>query len=85
MPSAHDPSCLFRHFVGTMQSLDSPVPFIPALYLLGFAERPADCTGATGVSRFSHMEFLCMLGVFDSAGRRRTRAGARRLVAFRTA
>lgn len=38
--------------------------------------------GGHGVSRFSRMEFLRMLGVFDSAGPRRTRAGVRRVVAF---
>ena len=38
--------------------------------------------GGNGVSRFSRMEFLRMLGVFDSAGPRRTRAIVRRVVAF---
>jgi len=62
-----------------MPQYDSPVTFISALCLIGFSERPAVLTGVTGVSRFSRMEFLCMLGVFDSAGPRRTsryRAGA---------
>src|SRR5437867_3900356 len=31
-------------------------------------------TGDNGASRFSRMEFLCMLGVFDSAGLRHARA-----------
>ncbi|HEY6373730.1 MAG TPA: hypothetical protein VIX37_24355 [Candidatus Sulfotelmatobacter sp.] len=37
------------------------------------------------VSRFSRMKFLCMLGVFDSAGSRLARDIALRVVAFRTA
>ena len=41
--------------------------------------------GGCGVSRFSRIEFLCMPGVFDSAGPRRTRAVVRRVVAFRLA
>ena len=41
--------------------------------------------GDNGVSRFSRMEFLCMPGVFDSAGPQRTCVGARRVVAFRKA
>ena len=41
--------------------------------------------GGNGVSRFSRMKFLRMLGVFDSAGPRRTRVGVRRVVAFRAA
>src|SRR5712691_4982474 len=73
MPSAASPLALFGHFVRTMQPLDSPATFIPDLYLIGFSERPADCAGATGVSRFSPVEFLCMHGVYDSAGSRRTR------------
>ena len=36
-----------------------------------------------GVSRFSRVEFLCVRGVFDSAGPRCTRATAHRVVAFR--
>src|SRR6266540_4090385 len=40
--------------------------------------------GGNGVSRFSRMEFLCMHGVFDSAGPRRTRGIARHVVAFLT-
>ena len=34
---------------------------------------PPTATGGDGVSRFSRMEFLCMLGVFDSAGPRLAR------------
>jgi hypothetical protein len=47
---------------------------------------PACCRsapGGNGVSRFSRMEFLCVPGVYDSAGQRRTRPCARHLVAFR--
>ena len=40
--------------------------------------------GDNGASRFSSMEFLCMRGVFDSAGPRRTRVGVRLVVAFLT-
>src|SRR5262245_49903909 len=36
-----------------------------------------------GVSRFSRVEFLCVRGVFDSAGPRCTRATAHRVIAFR--
>ena len=36
----------------------------------------ATAADGNGVSRFSRMEFLCMLGVFDSAGPRRTRVFA---------
>jgi len=72
VPSAASPLALFGHLVGTMQPLDSPAAFISDLYLLGFSERSADCTDATGVSRFSRVEFLCMHGVYDSAGSRRT-------------
>ena len=35
-----------------------------------------------GVSRFSRVEFLCLRGVFDSAGPRCTRATAHRVIAF---
>jgi hypothetical protein len=38
--------------------------------------------GSNGVSRFSRMEFLCMPGVSDSAGPRRTRVIVHRVVAF---
>ena len=38
--------------------------------------------GSRGVSRFSRLKFLCMPGVFDSAGPLRTHAGARSRVAF---
>jgi hypothetical protein len=65
-----------------MPPYDSPAACISALCLIGFSERPADYTGATGVSRFSRMEFLCMPGVFDSAGPLRTRAIARSRIAF---
>ena len=35
---------------------------------LGFSERPANCAGTSGVSRFSRMEFPGMPGVCDCAG-----------------
>ena len=38
--------------------------------------------GDDGVSRFSRLKFLCMPGVFDSAGPLRTHADARSRVAF---
>jgi len=76
---------LFGCFAGTMPRYDSPAAFISDLDLIGFSERPANSAGATGGSRFSRMEFLRMLGVFDSTGPRRARAGARHVVAFRTA
>jgi len=38
--------------------------------------------GGSGASRFSRMEFLCMPGVFDSAGLWSTRARVSHLVAF---
>src|ERR1017187_740546 len=40
--------------------------------------------GDNGASRFSRMEFLCMHGVFDSAGPRRTCVVVRHVVAFLT-
>ena len=40
-------------------------------------------TGDNGASRFSRVKFLCVPGVFDSAGPRRTRFIARRPIAFR--
>src|SRR6202162_3179565 len=49
---------------------------------------PVRCSSAAdsdGVSRFSRMEFLCVRGVFDSAGPRCTRAIAHRVFAFRFA
>src|SRR5438552_19081868 len=46
--------------------------------------RRLPATGGYGVSRFSRMEFLCMRGVFDSAGPRRTRVVVRLVVAFLT-
>ena len=38
--------------------------------------------GSRGVSRFSRLKFLCMPGVFDSAGPLRTHASVRSRVAF---
>ena len=76
---------LFGCFVGTMPLYDSPPPCMRDLSLIAFSLRPALLlAGGNGVSRFSRMEFLCMPGVFDSAGPRRTRVGVRRVVAFLT-
>ena len=47
--------------------------------------RAQPLTGDNGVSRFSRLKFLCMPGVFHSAGPCRARAGARHVVAFLTA
>ena len=78
---------LFDCFVGTMPLYDSPPPCMWVLWLIAFSHRSAALPPrtATGVSRFSRMEFLCMHGVSDSAGPRRTRAIAPRVVAFRLA
>ena len=38
--------------------------------------------GDDGVSRFSRLKFLCMLGVYDSAGPPRTRESVRSHIAF---
>ena len=38
--------------------------------------------GDDGVSRFSRLKFLCMHGVFDSAGPLRTRENVRSHIAF---
>src|SRR5207249_8674590 len=56
------------------EGLTAPRVLPPARRLL-----PA---GGHGVSRFSRTEFLCMHGVFDSAGPRRTRVVVRHVVAF---
>src|SRR5215831_5574655 len=45
--------------------------------------RSFSTAGDGWVSRFSRMEFLCVHGIFDSAGPRRARAVAHRLLAFR--
>ena len=49
------------------------------------AVRVLTTTDVNGVSRFSRVEFLCLPGVFDSAGPRCTCDGAHRCVAFRAA
>jgi len=66
--SAGDVSLLFGCFADTM-----PVRLPAAVHEGLIAHRvlpPARCTaaGGNGVSRFSRMKFLCMPGVFDSAG-----------------
>jgi hypothetical protein len=71
------PSPCSRISSGTRRSLDSPLPCLEDLMthrLLLPARSPL--AGGRGVSRFSRMEFLCMPGVFDSAGPRHARACA---------
>ena len=81
--SAGDGLLLFGCFVGTNAAIRLPAAVHEGLMahrLLPPARQlPA---GGHGISRFSRMEFLCMLGVFDSAGPRHTRAVVRRVVAF---
>ena len=63
---------------------DSPPPCMWALcFRLLPPVRGLAATDGDGVSRFSHMVFLCVRGVFDSAVPRRARVNARRSVAFR--
>src|SRR5712692_2033031 len=63
----------FGCFAGTTPLYDSPPPCMRDLSLIAFSLRPAYCADDHGASRFSRMEFLCMLGVFDSAGPRLVR------------
>src|SRR5215831_14700477 len=46
--------------------------------------RSVSTTDSDGISRFSRVEFLCVLRVFDSAGPQGTRVIAPRVLAFRT-
>src|SRR5207247_554689 len=67
--SAGDGSHLFGCLVGTTPQYDSPLPCMRDLLLIAFSLRSASLlAGSNGVSRFSRIEFLCMLGVSDSAG-----------------
>src|SRR5215471_5777128 len=72
--SAGDFSLLFGCFVGIMPQYDCPSrsPSGP----------PCCVMGDDGASRFSRLRFLCMPGVFDSAGPLRTHVSARSRVAF---
>ena len=52
MRSANGSPPLFAHFAGTMQSLDSPPPYMEDLWLIAFSSRPAHylraATGSPG-------------------------------------
>ena len=69
-PSAGGPSPLFGCFAGTMPLYDSPSPYTWGLIAHRFLPpaRGLPTTDGDGASRFSRVEFLCMRGVFDSAG-----------------
>src|SRR5258705_89900 len=69
MPSANGFPLLFGHFVGTVRPSDSPATCMLDFWFMTFSNRPAHeiVTGVAGVSRFSRMEFPCMLGVSDCA------------------
>src|SRR4051794_21613987 len=77
--SADGPPPLFAHFVGTMQSLDSPPPCMENLRLIAFSSRPAYYLRATAGSPGSphgvplHAWGLRLRGV---APRSRFRVGA---------
>src|SRR2546423_8994852 len=60
---------LFGHFVGTTQPSDSPPACMLDSWLMAFSNRPAalSAMGTDGASRFSRVEFPCMLGVSDCA------------------
>ena len=62
-------SPLFGHFAGTTRPSDSPSTCMLDFWFMTFSNRPAHeiVTGVAGVSRFSRMEFPCMLGVSDCA------------------
>src|SRR5260370_33689775 len=69
MPSANGFPFLFGHFVGTIRPSDSPATCMLDFWFMTFSNRPAHeiVTGVAGASRFSRMEFPCMLGVSDCA------------------
>src|SRR5882762_8973303 len=69
MPSANGFPLLFGHFVGTVRPSDSPSTCMLDFWFMTFSNRPAHeiVTGVAGVSRFSRMEFPCMLGFSDCA------------------
>src|SRR5258707_2283528 len=64
MPSANGFPLLFGHFVGTVRPSDSPSTCMLDFWFMTFSNRPAYeiVTGVAGVSRFSRVEFPCMLG-----------------------
>src|SRR3989442_9115185 len=69
MPSANGFPRLFGHFVGTVRPSDSPSTCMLDFWFMTFSNRPVHeiVTGVAGASRFSRMEFPCMLGVSDCA------------------
>jgi hypothetical protein len=69
MSSAGGCPPLFGHFDGTTQPSDSPPAYMLDSRLMAFSNRPAasSVAGADGVSRFSRVEFPCMLGASDCA------------------
>ncbi len=69
MPSANGFPLLFGHFVGTVRPSDSPSTCMLDFWFMTFSNRPAHeiVTGVAGVSRFSRVEFPCMLGFSDCA------------------
>ncbi len=69
MPSANGFPLLFGHFVGTVRPSDSPSTCMLDFWFMTFSNRPAYeiVTGVAGVSRFSRVEFPCMLGFSDCA------------------
>src|ERR1700687_1224250 len=68
-PSANGFPLLFGHFVGTVRPSDSPSTCMLDFWFMTFSNRPAHeiVTGVAGVSRFSRLEFPCMLGFSDCA------------------
>src|SRR5882757_1460654 len=69
MPSASGFPLLFGHFVGTSRPSDFPSTCMLDFWITSFSNRPVhNCvSGVDGTSRFSHVKFPCMLGVFDRA------------------
>jgi hypothetical protein len=71
IPSAEDCSPLFGHFAGTTCPSDSPLTYMPVLQLVAFSGRSGVLLpDASGVSRFSRMEFSGMPGVWGLRGAR---------------
>jgi hypothetical protein len=69
--------------IGTIPALPgSTLPIQTGILASGAKGMQQLLAGGNRVSRFSRMEFLRMLGVFDSAGPCRTRAVVRHVIAF---
>src|SRR5882762_3365584 len=85
MPSANGFPLLFGHFVGTVRPSDSPSTCMLDFWFMTFSNRPAHeiVTGVAGVSRFSRMEFPCMLGVSTARNPLEACVGASIGMAFR--